>query len=776
MHVAGKNRQWIFYFIIIFLICGSVNSQAQQVQSIKVLGINVEGSVRDDVLRTSGLKQGEEITLEDIQKAIKRLWARQLFSDIKIELEQKVGSGVYLLIRVTEYPRLVNENFLEFHGNKKIKEKEFKEKIEIEGGDVLSDWEISRAKRKILKLYREKGYLLTTVQPETFKSTKEKNRVILRFDITERNKVQVKKINFRGNEAFADGKLRKQMKEIKEDRWWRGADFDEEKFAEDKTKVIEFYQNHGFRDIELVSDSIYYDAEMKDMFIDLSVREGTLYRFGKVTWEGNEVFPVEELAAKLGFTEGEVYSREKLTKAQQEGLGGLYYDNGYIFATTPWKEIPASESVVDIHWMITEGKPAKVGEVLIAGNTKTKEKVVRRELRIRPGEIFSKAAVQRSQREVFILNYFSDVQIEPIPTSEDKIDLKFTVKEKSTDTAHMSAGYSERDKMIGNIGVSMNNLFGNGQRLSFDWNFGRYYRSFQIGFTEPWLLDSTTLGGFSFYDTKRENSYYQPFKETSRGGTFQIGRRFRWPDNYFRGDWIYRLGRTDYSDFDTWYLETYPYGIASMEWPLTVSSLTQVISRNSFDMPEFPTRGSEVSFSAELAGKFLGGDAQYQKYLLETKWFTPIWWKFVLYNNIMAGLISGFDENSQIPTYELFYMGGDGLTRSIPLRGYEDPYAGSWATEIGGRAALKFSTEFRVQILPNPTMYGLLFAEAGNTWNKVEDTDPMNLRRSVGVGARVYMPMIGIIGFDYAYGFDYYDAQGKRYGKWEPHFVFGRGF
>jgi outer membrane protein insertion porin family len=193
-------------------------------------------------------------------------------------------------------------------------------------------------------------------------------------------------------------------------------------------------------------------------------------------------------------------------------------------------------------------------------------------------------------------------------------------------------------------------------------------------------------------------------------------------------------------------------------------------------MPEFPTRGSEFSFTTEFGGKFLGGDADYHKHVLEMKWFTPIYWKFVLYTNLMTGVMSGFTKKSILPTYELFYMGGDGLTRSIPLRGYEDPYAGSWATEIGGRVALKYSTEFRVQIIPNPVMYGLIFAEAGNTWRYLEDTDPLDLRRSVGVGARIFMPMIGIIGFDYAYGFDNIDSSGRRYGKWEPHFVFGRGF
>lgn len=769
-------KRYLITFLSLVFLFGMMENVKSAGQKIKVLGVNVEGSARDDVIRTSGLTQGDEITIDDIQDAVKRLWSRQLFSDVKILLEKEVAGGAFLLIRVKEYPRLVSENYLEFHGRKKIKEKDLKEAVDLEAGEVLSDWVISRAQRKIRELYQDKGYLLVKIKYQTFESTDAENRVILRFDIEEGNKVQVKKISFNGNETFSDGKLRKQMKETKEDTWWRGADFNEEEYEDDKNLVLDFYRNEGFRDVELVSDSLYYDDEMKDMFIEITVHEGTRYKFGDITFEGNTVFKVEELNAKLGFSKGDLYSYEKLIKAAQEGLGGLYYDNGYIFANTPWKEKPVGLDTVDIHWFISEGKPAKVGEIIIAGNTRTKEKVIRRALRIFPGEIFNKTAVQRSQREVYILNYFSDVQIEPIATNEDEIDLKFTVKERSTDTAHMSAGYSERDKMIGNIGVTMNNLFGNGQKLSFDWNFGRYYRSFQIGFTEPWLMDTPTTGGFSFWDTKRSKSYYQPFKETSRGGTFQIGRRFRWPDIYFRGDWIYRISQTNYDDFQDWYLESYPYGIASMDWPLTVSSMTQIFTRNSFDMPEFPTQGSEVSLSTEVAGGPFGGDADYHKHIFEAKWFVPIYWKFVLYSNVMMGAIAGFNDNSNIPTYELFYMGGAGLTRSIPLRGYEDPYAGTWAQGYGGRMALKYSTEFRVQIIPNPTMYGLVFAEAGNTWRRFEDMDPMNLRRSVGVGARLFMPMIGIIGFDYAYGFDNVNSSGDREGRWEPHFVFGRGF
>lgn len=765
-----------FKIFIIVLLLGSFffHTYAQQPTKLKLLGLSVEGNTTADssiILINSGMSVGDEITGDDIQNSIKQLWSLKLFSDIQILLDQTIADGVYLTIKVSEYARL---DKVELKGNKKLKKKDIDELLDFYKGQVMSDWEIAKARKKLKDKYKEKGYFLANIQTETYASSE--GKVILRFNIKEGHKVQVKKIIFHGNEHFSDGKLRKQMKKIKEDRWWRGADFDREKYEEDLEKIVEFLKNEGFRDGEVLADSIYYDEQRKDMFIEITVREGNKYKFGKITWEGNKVFSVKELKSKLGFSEGDDYNHKQLMEAWSDRLGGLYYDNGYIYATIVPKEIPVGDNIVDMHFMINEGDPVKVDKIRIAGNTKTVEKVIRRELLIRPGEVFSRDAVQRSQRQVWVLNYFSDVKVDPVPVGQDKIDVKFTVEEKSTDTAHMSAGWSERDKMIGNLGVAMNNLFGNGQRLSFDWNFGRYFRSFQISFTEPWLFDSPTLGGFSFYDIKRDNAYYQPFKEVSRGGTFRLGRRFRWPDIYWRGDWIYRIDRTSYSGFSDWYRELYPFGIVRQKWPLIVSSFTQIISRNSFDMPEFPTRGSEFSLSNEIAGTILGGSADYHKHVLETNWFFPIYWKFVVYLHAQAGYLSGFTSKSTIPPHEFFFMGGDGLTRSIPLRGYDDPWAGSWAVEKGGKVMLKYSTEFRVQIIPNPTTYGLIFAEAGNTWNDLDSTDPLNLRRSVGIGARVFMPMIGIIGFDYAYGFDRIDANGKKFGKWTPHFVFGRGF
>jgi len=774
MYSGCKNKYFQMFLISLILLFIVPGASFSQYSSIKVLGVTVEGLKTADptiIQINSGLTQGKEITADDIQSAIKNLWSLNLFSDIEILRDKEVAGGIYLTIRVKEYPRLEK---IELVGNKKIKKDDIDKELDFYRGQVVSMSHVNKARKKLKKLYSNKGYLLAMITPETYDSEQE-GKVILRFNIKEGNKVQVKKIDFFGNENFTDGKLRKQMKEIKEDRWWRGADFNRKEFEEDLEKVVEFYRNEGFRDAEILSDSVYYDESKKDLFIDITVREGDRYYIGNISFEGNQIYTSELLQSKLGFEKGDAYSLEKIQKAILERLGTLYYDSGYIYSRIDPKEVPVAKDTVNIDFIINEGHPVKINLIHVAGNTKTKEKVIRRELRIVPGDTFSKAALERSQREVWILNYFADVKIDYWPVDEDNIDLKFTVEEKSTDLANMSAGWSERDKVIGSIGVAMNNLFGNGQRLSFDWNFGRFYRSFQISFTEPWLMDTPTLAGFSFYDTKRDARYIG-YSQRSSGGSLRLGRRFRWPDNYFRGDWIYRIDRTELSDFSDAVLNANPRNITQEDWPLISSSITQIISRNSLNRPEFPTEGSEVSLSTEFAGGLLAGNVGYHKYMFTASWFTPAIWKFVLYNHTSAGFLDGWNKDSKIPYLEYFFLGGEGLSRSTPLRGYDDPLAG-YATSPGGKVMLKYTTEIRFPIIPNPTMFGLIFAEAGNTWINVSDTDPFDLKRSVGIGARIFMPMIGIIGFDYAYGFDNIDFQtGRRYGKWKPHFVFGRSF
>jgi len=747
---------------------------AQTRQSVKLLGLAVDGNKTADanlIRLNSGLTQGEEVSAEDIQNAIKQLWSLDMFSDIKIVVDRELSEGVFLTIKVSEHPRL---DKVELDGNDKINKKDIDKELDFYKGQLISPRDATRAQRKLQKLYEDKGYLLATVDAKVSPAN-DSGRVNLRIKIDEGKKVQIEKITFHGNQTFANKKLRKQLKDTKENGFLKGGDFDAEKYRDDKGKLLDFYRSEGFRDMEILKDSIHYSAEKKDMYIDVWVEEGTRYHIGNITWDGNKLFQDVDLVARLGFQTGDLYSQKKMSEAINERLGALYYDSGYIYATINPKETPVDSNRVDIQFLVNEGRAVKIDKIRIAGNTKTKEKVIRRELYFRPGDTFSREALIRSQREVWVLNYFSDVKPDVQPVDEEKVDILVEVAEKSTDTANMSAGWSERDKLIGSLGVGMNNLFGNGQRLSFDWNFGRSYRSFQLSFTEPWLLDTPTLAGFSVYDTKRDARYYG-YSQRSQGGTLRIGRRLRWPDNYFRGEWIYRIDRTDLDDFSEQVIALNPNGIVTEKWPLTSSSITQIITRNSLNRPEFPTDGSQVSYSVELAGTFLGGNVSYHKHTFQADWFTPIGLGLVLVNKFQTGYIKGFGNNARIPYLEFFFMGGEGLSRSISLRGYDDPLTGS-GSRVGGSTMLKYGAEIRIPIAPNPTVFGMIFGEAGNTFQDLKHTTPFDLRRSVGVGVRIFMPLLGVIGFDYAYGFDNIDAAtGKRFGQWKPHFVFGQSF
>ncbi len=766
----------IFAISIILLLTLTSLSLAQQ-SSVKILGISVEGNETTDanmIRMSSGLSVGDEMTAESAQEAIRQLWRLQLFSDVQVLIDREMAGGVFITIKVKEYPRLQN---YELEGYKKLKEEDIEETLNFYTGQVISPTILARAKSKLLDKYKEKGHLLADINIEQTISEQDSNRVNVTFTFKEGEKVQVERIRFFGNEKIDDRKLKKQFEEIKEDRWWRSADFDKQKFREDLKKVTDYYRNEGYRDADVVRDSLYYNKERDDMFIDIWVYEGPQYTFGDIEWQGNTIFTDEELNSNLRFEKADVYSKKQLDEAVYQHIGGMYYDLGYIYSTITPKETLDEENPqeLDLTFLVTEGEQAKINEIRIVGNSRTKEKVIRRELRILPGQTFNRSLLERSQREVWMLNYFANVEPQVKPVGAEKVDLEFKVEEKSTDTANMSAGWSERDKLIGSVGVAMMNLLGNGQRLSFDWMFGRYYNSFNISFTEPWLLDTPTLAGFSFYDTSRD-PYYIGYRQKSRGLSMRLGRRLTWPDNYFRTDWIYRLDNTELSDFNEYIVRANPNNIIGEDWPLISSSVTQIISRNSLDRPEFPTSGSEMSLTTTLAGTALGGNVNYHKWVLKMDWFVPSFWNLVMYSSFTAGFMDGIGGQERIPYLDYFFIGGDGLSSSTPLRGYEDPLAGYQIVDEGGKALLKYTAEIRIPIAPNPTIFGLLFAEAGNTWLDFNRANPFKMKRSVGIGGRVFMPMIGIIGFDYGYGFDRLDAQGNPDPDWKMHFVFGRSF
>lgn len=769
--------------IIALILLFALSTQAQPPPQLTLLGVTVEGNRRADsglIIATSGLVIGQKLTGEKVQNVIRRLWELELFGDVKVVVEKQTGEGVFLAIYVTEYPRL---EFIDISGGKKVGKKKVEEVIDLFKGQVLKPSDPVRLKRKLRELCSEEGYLLAEIVVEIHPGSVEGlSNLVVR--INEGKKVKIKKITFEGNEAFSDKKLRKKLKNTKKNAWFRSGEFHRDKFNEDLIELISFYREKGYRDAEVKGDSIWYSDDRKRMFLRVDLSEGPLYYFGDVTFTGSDLFTKVELQRQVMFVPGDVFNQKIYELTWRENLSTLFYDKGYIYASVRPTETQAGGDTLNINFHIEAGNRFNVRQIHIAGNTKTKEKVIRREFTLKPGDTFDVSKLRRSIRDVTILNYFANVEPDVEEVSEDQIDLYIKVEEKPTDQANLSAGYSEQDGVIGAIGFAAPNFFGTGQQLTMDWNFGQEYGSFSLGYTEPWLFDLELLVGGSFYIVKRR--WADGFSEQLIGGSVRLGHRLDWPDDYFRSTWIYRIEQSKYDEFSKTFDESNRQGIN--EGDIRVSStLTHILNRDSRDFPEFPTSGSVATLTTELAGGVLLGDDQYHKHIASLEWYTPLLPKFVMYNSIMGGYLGSLRGGaSDIPLLEYFYMGGSGLSLGTPLRGYDERTVGPHdligGSADGGKSQLKAAAEFRLKMVDNPTIYALTFAEAGNTWSGFSHTDPWDLWRSAGFGIRLYMPMIGMIGLDFGYGFDHpeRDALGRltdrRRGLWKTHFQFGRQF
>ncbi|MBU1873921.1 outer membrane protein assembly factor BamA [bacterium] len=788
----------ILYTLILLGILFISQAMAQSTQRLKILGVAVKGneSISENSIKVqAGIMEGKEIIFDDIPDAIKKLWKLKIFSDIQIYMDKSTDMGLFLIIEVKEYPRL---DKFEIKGNKKVRKSKFDEELNIISGKVLSPALISESKRKILDLYKEDGFLLAEVTEEITPGAAE-NLQNLTFHIKEGKKVRIKEVRFENNEQFSEGRLRRILKETKQRNLWllKIGEFKSDKYDEDKNLLVDFYNKEGYRDFEVVSDSIHYSEDNKHLYLNLELYEGPRYKFREITFSGNILFTTEQLRLVLGIKPGDYYDKQDLQMAVYDRLNGLYMDRGYLYFNIVPQEIPVSEDEIDLLLNITENHQVSVGRINIVGNDRTHENVIRRELKIYPGDIFSREALIRSQREIFIMNYFSDVVPDIVPYSDDEVDVEITVEEKSSDRANLSFSISQTYGLIGGGGIEFNNFRGRGQQLKVSYqqgtNYSIYgtqtnaYKSASISYTDPWLFDSPNLVGASLFYTERGYSssyYYYPYDLTQRGGSLRWGRRFRWPDNYFRGTWMFAASKKEYFNLDADYLQRVLLG----QDKTTNVSLTQVISRDSRDAPEFPTKGSVLNWTATLAGWFLGGTEHFVKNLFSLDYYTPTFWKLVLYNHVELGIIQKTRENSIIPPDERFIMGGAGMVYGTALRGYDDNAispvpnnaTGSSYSYWGGEAMFKYTLEYRVPISENPTIYGLLFAEAGNTWMDLKTTDPFNLRRSAGFGVRFYMPALGMIGVDLGYGFDDIDPEGYTgYGQpegWKTHFIFGMPF
>jgi outer membrane protein insertion porin family len=749
----------------------------------RIREIRVEGTTSASpsaVINFSGLRVGDAVTSDAVARAIRTLMERRLFSDVKIFAEDQTADGVAIVIAVHEYPRVGKVTFT---GHDELDDKEVTALATIRPGDIASPYEFDRTRAKVKAKYAEEGYLFTTVTASEKPSETDTGRVDVTFTISEGPEVSIGDITFSGNREFSESQLEGAMEDVKEKQWWqlwRSSKFDRTKLAEDRKKIEDFYHAQGFIDAEVVSDSIWIDPVSGKANVHLAVTEGERVYLRSIAITGNTVYETPVIKQRLGAEEGAAYNQVQLNSnvegnAEGSDLRSLYLDNGYLTFRPELVERRVAPDSVDVVLRITEGQQASIRYVSIAGNTKTKDKVIRRELFTRPGDTFSKQAIIRSLRTLANLNYFNPERLQPDvqPVDATTVDVTYQVEERPSDTFNASVGFSSQG-LTGVLGVSFNNFSigeplsgGGGQVLNFNWEFGSYVSTFSLGFTEPWLFDQPITLGANVYYRNLESVYNgEPYDIRTAGGTLNLGRRLRWPDDYFRLDLTNRVLHNEIN------------GEAPSNSSFRAGSEishTLTLSRSSLDNPFFATVGSRFTLANTYAGF---GDAKFSKHELNFDFYSPLAQvteqnSLVLYLNNEYGIVNDFGPLDRIAPTTFYNMGGTVIAgvNTIQLRGYEDNSIGPRSEP--GRVYAKTTAELRFGLAMNPIpIYVLGFAEAGNVWGRLREVNPFDLKRSMGLGLRVMVPPIGLLGFDYGYGFDY-DVRGVK-GGWRFHFQFGR--
>ncbi|MCB0280304.1 MAG: outer membrane protein assembly factor BamA, partial [Calditrichaeota bacterium] len=752
-------------FFLIILLCSISLSQTKK---LTVRSIVVEGNLRTEastIRVNSGLYIGKEITANDIQQAIKSLWNLNQWKQIQVFIKDIVDEkDVDLIIRVQEYPRL---NSYVFKGADELDEDDLEKEINFYTGKVITPYSIYLARDMLLRAYTKEGYLLTQITTDT--TMLSDNKVNIVFTIDEGPEVEVERIRIFGAEKLDPDDIVDAMDNTSENGFLGfGGTFEKKKYQEDLGLISKFIQNQGYRDGGVVTDSIYYSDDREDMFIDITVREGQRFYFGDVSFQGNTLFTNDEFMESFDLKKGEPYSEDKFNNARQV-MREMYYNKGYLFAQASPRESISGVDTINYNFIIDEQNVVRINEIRITGNTKTQEKVIRRELYVFPGQKYSQDLLKRSFENLSVLNYFSNISPVPTPINSyerEKIDIVFDVAEKSTDQANASIGYSELDGLIGSIGLTFNNFSlenpfreGGGQQLSLNAQFGGVQTVYSLGLTEPWLYGTPTSLGVNFYYAKtrkdgggRSTFQIVPYNEDRQSLSVTVGRRLKWPDNYFRASIGVQYERSLLSDVDPAFLNSTLARLQGIQF--NTVSIPTVIQRDSRNSREFPTNGSLFSLSAN----YTFGEQNYIKNIFNVETYSNLVGTVVFMTNLKIGMLHRLENIETLLPNDLFHMGGSGLTYgSEPLRGYEDRSVGEPDViqqsqgrfySNGGDGLFKFTGELRFQLVPNPTVFGLVFAEAGNVWRSPGNIDPFNLKRSVGVGLRLFMPLVGIIGFD----------------------------
>jgi outer membrane protein insertion porin family len=779
----------------------------QQPNRYVIGGVNVSGTRFLDetvLINISGLVVGDTIDVpgEKISKAIQALWKQGLFSDVKIVASRIQDDRIFFDLQVQEKPRLSR---FTFKGVGKSEADKIREKIKLERDKVITENVLTTTKNVVRDYYLDKGFLNTQVEIKQFKDTLLLNRDILEIDVKKGKKVHVKHIYFEGNTEFKDSKLKRAMKNTKEKKLYKiftSSKYIEENFEDDKAKIVAKYNDKGYRDARIVNDSVY---KLNNKFLDIkiTVDEGHRYYFRNITWVGNTKHSSQELSQILGIKKGDVYDQglldERLLMNQSgRDVSSLYMDDGYLFFSVTPVEINVEDDSIDLEMRIYEGKQARINKVTVVGNTKTNDRVVMREIRTKPGQLFSRADIIRTQRELAQLGYFNQEKlgVNPKPNpAEGNVDIEYVVEEKPSDQFEVSGGYGA-NQLVGSLGLTFSNFSarsifkkeawrplpsGDGQRLSlrFQTN-GKYYQSYNASFTEPWLggkkPNSFTVGGFrTIQSNGRPKSDAFRSSITITGGSIGLGRRLKWPDDYF----------TLYHEINYQYYELNQYsGFLISSGFSNNLYLGETISRNSIDAPIYPRSGSQISLSLQFTPpysffnninystatdqekyKFI----EYHKWKFSSSWFNRLAGNLVLNLKLQYGFLGLYNREVGASPFERFYLGGDGLTGGflfdgrelIALRGYENNVItprNIIGQTIGGTIFDKYTVELRhpVTLNPSATIYVLAFAEAGNNVLTFREFNPFSVKRSAGVGVKIFLPIFGLLGLDYGWRFDEY--------------------
>lgn len=835
-------------------------------KTYEIAGIKVSGLTDADeysIISSCGLAVGDRVEVpgDAISRAVKRFYRQGIYSRVQIKADKIVGDKIWLDINLRQLPRMSE---MTFTGAKGGEMKDLKEQLGMVSGQQLTPNIVARAKQIVENYYSAKGFKNAKVSVTQHNDLSKENQVILQFDVNRNSKVKVHKIYISGNDVLSDGKVKRAMKKTNENgnllNLFKQKKFVEQDFADDLNRIIQKYNELGYRDARIVSDSVAnYSDNRVDVFI--KVDEGPKYYISDISWVGNTVYPTEVLQDLLGMYPGDVYNQKLLAKRTMEdddAVANLYMDNGYLF----FNIIPIEENVkgdsIALQMRVLEGPQARINNVIINGNDRLYERVIRRELRVRPGELFNKSDLIRSAREIAQSGHFNPETINPVPQPNENdgtVDIVFNLESKANDQIEFSAGWGQTG-ITGKLALkftnfSIKNLFhpstyrgiipqGEGQTFTISAQTNaKYYQSYSISFLDPWFggkrpnslqvsayysrqtgVNSSyfndnwssaymsNLYGYNYgynsnvYDYSYQNAY-DPNKVLQMAAiAVGTGKRLSWPDDYFQFNATLQ--------YQWYYLKNWEYLYYMNNGTSNSLTLSFDLSRSSIDNPIYTRRGSTFSLGLQLtppwsafrnkdwaklykeatednsaeAKKEMYRWIEYWKLRFKAKTFTPLTdpdgnYTLVLMSRADIGLIGSYNKYLKTP-FETYYVGGDGMTggytyatETIGMRGYDNGQFTPWGKEGYAYGRFTFELHFPLMLQPSTTIYAIAFAEAGNAWTAVKDFSPFNLKRSAGAGLRIYLPMIGFMGIDWAYGFDY--VIGQKGGS-HFHFILGQEF